>query len=204
MVLGIAFFSYSLGFAGVYKLPLRYSLNFNHDLRHSDENFYANRLEALLVKKVNSSPGKEFEIKISPFVEARHSVERRKKERLSTGVEIGFNWRDFFYFGEQLRQVWRSEPVYNRGVIKDVDMLEALSIVSLSRQLIPGKDALKGYISGEYTYDFRLGRGTRVEAIAGVLIPLGKEARLNLDWRHRDRVHADDCDTLEAGISYNF
>lgn len=204
LVLGIVLFSYSLGFAGVYKLPLRYSLTFNHDIRHADENFYANRLETLLVKKINSSPGKEVSLKVIPFVEVRHNVARRKKERVSAGVELGFNWRDFFYLGEQLRQVWRSEPVYNRGVIKDTDMFEALSIVSLSRQLIPGKDILKGYISGEYTYDFRLGRGTRIEAIAGVLIPLGKEARLNLDWRHRDRIHADDCDTFEAGVAYNF
>ncbi|MEK6567210.1 MAG: hypothetical protein AABZ27_00545, partial [Candidatus Omnitrophota bacterium] len=77
LVLGIALFSYSLGFAGGYKLPLRYSLTFNHDIRHTDENFYANRLEAFLVKKINSSPGKEVSLKVIPFVEARHNVERR-------------------------------------------------------------------------------------------------------------------------------
>ena len=204
LILGIVFFSYSLSFAGAYKLPLRYSLTFNYDIRHLDENFYANRLEALLVKKLNSQPGREFSLRAVPFVEVRHNAQRRKKERVSTGVELGFNWRNFFSFGQQFRQVWRSEPVYNRGVIKDTDMLEALSIVSLSHQLVPGKDILKGYISGEYTYDFRLGRGTRVEAIAGLLIPLAKEARLNLDWRHRDRIHSDDCDTFEAGVAYNF
>ena len=59
LVLGIALFSYSLSFAGAYKLPLRHSLTFNHDIRHADENFYANRLETLLVKKINSLPGKE-------------------------------------------------------------------------------------------------------------------------------------------------
>ena len=83
-------------------------------------------------------------------------------------------------------------------------MFEAVSIVTLSRRLIPGKALLKGYISGEYTYDFRLGRGTRVESIAGLLIPLAKEAELNLDWRHRDRIHSDDCDTFELSASYKF
>lgn len=204
LMLGIVFFSSSLSFAGVYKFPLRYSLTFNYDIRHPDEDFYANRLEALLVKKISSSPGKEVTLEVMPFVEVRHNVERRKRERVSTGMELGFNWRDFFYLGEQLRHLWRSEPVYNRGVIKNINMFEALSIVTLSRQLIPGKDILKGYIRGEYTYDFRLGRGTRVESIAGLLIPLNRETQFNLDWRHRDRIHADDCDTFEAGVAYNF
>lgn len=204
LILGIVFFSYSLSFAGVYKFPLRYSLTFNYDIRHADENFYANRLEAFLIKKVNSEPGREFSLRAVPFVEVRHNVERRKKERVSTGVELGFSWRNFFSFGQQLRQVWRSEPVYNRGVIKNINMLETVSIITMSHQLIPGKDILKGYISGEYTYDFRLGRGTRIESIAGLLVPLGTGAELSLDWRHRDRIHSDDCDTFEAGVAYNF
>lgn len=204
LILGIAFFSSSLSFAGAHRPPLRYSLTFNYDIRHPDEDFYANRLGAFLVKKMSSSPGKEVTLEVMPFVEVRHNVERRKRERVSTGVELGFNWRNCFYCGEQLRQVWRSEPVYNRGVIKNINMFEALSIVTLSHQLIPGKDILKGYIRGEYTYDFRLGRGTRVESIAGLLILLHREVQLDLDWRHRDRIHADDCDTFEAGVVYNF
>ena len=68
---------------------------------------------------------------------------------------------------------------------------------------MPNKD-IKGYISGEYTYDFRSGQGTRIESIAGMLVPVGKSWEANAAWRHRDRIHADDCDTLEAGVTYIF
>ena len=206
VMLGLALvpFFCPIGFAAIGKPPIRYSLLFNYDIRHADENFYASRLEAFFIKEINSLPGEKMSLRVTPFVELRHSVERRKMERVATGAEFGFRLRDFFYLGQQFRQVWRSEPVYNRGVIKNTNMFEAVSIVTLSRRLIPGKDILKGYISGEYTYDFRLGRGTRVESMAGLLVPIGKEAELNLDWRHRDRIHADDCDTIEASVSYLF
>lgn len=186
------------------KPPIRYTILFNDDIRHADENFYANRLEVFFIKEINPSNGERVSLRAVPFLEARHSVKRRKRERVSTGVELGLGWRDFFYLGQQFRQVWRSEPVYDRGVIKNTNMFETVSIVTLSRRLIPAKDILKGYISGEYTYDFRLGRGTRIESIAGLLIPVAKEAELNLDWRHRDRIHSDDCDTFELSASYKF
>ena len=200
----VAPFLCSAAFAAGGKPPMRYTIIFNDDIRHADENFYANRLEAFFIKEINSRAAERVSLRAVPFLEARHSVKRRKRERVSTGLELGLDWRDFFYLGQQFRQVWRSEPVYNRGVIKNINMFEAVSIVALSRRLIPGKDILKGYISGEYTYDFRLGRGTRVESIAGLLIPLAKEAELNLDWRHRDRIHSDDCDTFELSASYKF
>ena len=200
----VAPFLCSAAFAAGGKPPMRYTIIFNDDIRHADENFYANRLEAFFIKEINSRAAERVSLRAVPFLEARHSVKRRKRERVSTGLELGLDWRDFFYLGQQFRQVWRSEPVYDRGVIKNINMFEAVSIVTLSRRLIPGKDILKGYISGEYTYDFRLGRGTRVESIAGLLIPLAKEAELNLDWRHRDRIHSDDCDTFELSAAYKF
>jgi hypothetical protein len=205
-MLGLALvpFFCPIAFAATGKPPMRYSLLFNYDIRHADENFYANRLEAFFIKKINPEDDKKMSLQVMPFVELRHSVKRRKRERLAAGAEFGFRLNDSFYLGQQLRQVWRSEPVYNRGVIKNINMLEAVSIVTLSRWLVPDKNILKGYISGEYTYDFRFGRGTRIESMAGLLVPVGKEAELNLDWRHRDRIHADDCDTIEASVSYLF
>lgn len=189
-------------FAASNKPPIRYTLLFNDDIRHAEENFYANRLEVFFIKEINSRTAEGVSLRAVPFVEARHSVKRRKRERVSTGVELGLDWGDFFYFGQQFRQAWRSEAVFNRKVIKNINMFETVSIVTLSRRLIPAKDILKGYISGEYTYDFRLGRGTRIESIAGLIIPLGKQAELNLDWRHRDRIHFYDCDTFELSASY--
>lgn len=197
-------FSYSFAFAAMGKPAVRYAFLFNHDIRHSDENFYSNRLEAVFGKVLNSGCDYRPVMKLKPFVEIRHSQQRSKKERLATGIEAGIDLTDFLYIGQQLRHLWRSEPVYNRGVIKNTNMTEGLSIVTLSRWLTPRKKLVKGYISGEYTYDFRLGRGSRIESVAGLLIPAGKSCELNLDWRHRDRIHADDCDTIEGSVSYLF
>lgn len=202
--LGIVEFCCGLAFAAFQSPPLRYTLLYNYDLRHTEENFYSNRLEALFSKALNSGQGYQVKFKAKPFVELRHSPQRRKMERLSTGVELGLDWADLLYMAEQFRQVWRSEPVYNRGVIKNTDMPEAVSIITLSSWLIPNKKILKGYISGEYTYDFRLGRGARIESIAGLLIPVDKSLEVNMNWRHRDRIHSDDCDTFEASASYLF
>ena len=197
--LGMVLVSCSLASAMMKMPPARYTVLVNNDIRHSDENFLANRLEMSFSKELNSKVIAKF----SPFVEARHNLERRKRERVSAGVELGLELAGFFYAAEELRQTWRSEPVYNRGIIKNTNMTEALSILKLSFPLMPKRD-IKGYISGEYTYDFRFGRGTRVEAIAGMLVPVGKSWEANAAWRHRDRIHADDCDTLEAGVTYIF
>lgn len=195
----IVLFSCSLASAMIKSPSLRYSVLVNNDIRHADENFLSHRLEAPFNKALND----KIAAKVTPFVEYRSSLRRHKRERVSLGAQAGLEFAGFFYIGEELRQVWRSEPVYNRGVIKNINILESLSIIKISFPLLPDKN-IKGYACGEYTYDFRLGRGTRIESIAGMLIPAGKSWEVNLDWRHRDRIHADDCDTLEAGITYIF
>lgn len=197
--LGMALFSCSLASAAIKKPGARYSVLVNNDLRHADENFIANRLESPFNKELSD----KVTARLTPFVEYRYSLRRHKRERVSLGAQAGLELAGFFYAAEELRQVWRSEPVYNRGIIKNTNMTEALSILKLSFPLLPKRD-IKGYISGEYTYDFRFGRGTRVESIAGMLIPVGKSWEANAAWRHRDRIHADDCDTLEAGVTYIF
>lgn len=195
----VLFILFPAAFAAANKPQSRYTVFFNYDIRHADENFYANRLEVILNRELNYAVA----LRLMPFVEARHSVERRKRERLTAGLEIGAQFMGYFYIGEELREVWRSEPVYHRGVIANTFMPESLSILKLSFPLIP-RINITGYISGEYTYDFRLGRGSRVESLAGFILPIGKAFELNLNWRHRDRISADDCDTLESGITYNF
>lgn len=200
------FFPCSLASATIGKPPARYSLVYNNDIRHSDENFYSHRLEAFFEKKIPFIIKDEVAMLMIPFVEQRYNVRRQKRERTLVGIELGIKLIDFFYIAQQLRQAWRSEPVYNRGIIKNTNMAESISIIKMSFPLIPGKhkDIVQGYISGEYTYDFRLGRGSRIESIAGMLLPAGKTWEVNIDWRHRDRIHADDCDTFEAGVAYNF
>lgn len=203
IILGFVFFSYSLALANIAAPPMRYSVLYNNDIRHGEENFWSSRLEAFFEKGLYLG-SKEVSAKMIPFVEQRYSVERRKRERTMAGVEFGIEPSGFLYIAEQFRYSWYSEALHQRRVIENTDMPEALTKITLSRHLIPGKETLKGYVSAEHTYDFRDGRASRVEVIAGILTALGKDWQANVDWRHRDRIHNFDCDTFEASVSYDF
>jgi hypothetical protein len=147
---------------------------------------------------------KEVTAKMIPFVEQRYSIDRHKRERTMTGIEFGLEPVDYLYIAEQFRYSWYSETSSRSSLIKHTNMPEALTKIIFSRQLIPGKEILKGYAGSEHTYDFRNGRATRVEVIAGLLAALGKDWQASVDWRHRDRIHDFDSDTFEASVSYDF
>ena len=199
----LAFFC-SLAYAAIERPAARYSVLFNNDIRHSEENFYAHRVEVFFTKKLNGASGYEMVGKMIPFVDLRYSVERRKRERTMTGVEFGLEPLSFFYVAQQFRYSWYSEALHETGIIENTNRPEALTKITLSHRLIPGKEIVTSYLSGEYTYDFRDGRGARIETIIGLLTAFGKDWEANLDWRHRDRIHNADCDTFEASVAYNF
>lgn len=203
LILSFIVFSYSPASANIAAVPMRYTMLYSNDIRHADENFWSNRLEAFFEKDIHLG-SKEVTAKMIPFVEQRYSIKRHKRERTMTGIEFGVEPADFLYIAEQLRYSWYSEASSRSSLIKRTNMPEALTKIIFSRQLIPGKETLKGYAGSEYTYDFRDGRSTRVEVIAGLLAELSKGWQANVDWRHRDRIHDFDCDTFEASVSYDF
>ena len=90
--LGMVLFSCSLASAMIKSAPARYTVLVNSDIRHSDENFLANRLDMSFSKELTS----KVTAKLSPFVEARYSLERRKRERVSAGVELGLDFSGIF------------------------------------------------------------------------------------------------------------
>lgn len=203
LILSFIVFSYSPASANIAAVPMRYTVLYNNDIRHAEENFWSNRLEAFFEKDIRLG-SKELTAKMIPFVEQRYSINRNKRERTMAGIEFGVEPVDFLYIAEQLRYSWYSKVSSRSSLIKHTNMPEALTKIIFSRQLIPGKEILKGYAGSEHTYDFRDGRSTRVEVIAGLLAALSKDWQANVDWRHRDRIHDFDCDTFEASVSYDF
>lgn len=109
--------SYSPAYTAIESSPARYSVLFNNDIRHSEENFYAHRLEAFFAKKFNGASGYEMTGKMIPFVDLRYSLERRKRERTMTGIELGLELVNFLYIAEQLRYSWYSEALHATGII---------------------------------------------------------------------------------------
>ena len=203
LILGFIVFSYPLALANIAAVPMRYTVLYNNDIHHADENFWSNRLEAFFKKDIRLV-SKELSAKMIPFVEQRYSTGRHKRERTMAGIELGVEPIEFLYIAEQFRYSWYSETLHRHGTVERVSMPESLTRIILSHQLVPGKEILKGYAGSEYTYDFRNGRATRVEVIAGVLAALGKDWQASVDWRHRDRIHGFDSDTFEASVSYDF
>lgn len=190
--------------AVISKPPLRYTVLFHGDTRHGDEHFYSHRLDASFTKAMPFIFKDEVTAKMIPFVELRYDAERQRRQRTMTGVELGVDLTEFLYVAQQLRYGWYSEMLYEHDTFEHADMPEGLTKITVSRQLLPGKESLKGYLSGEYTYDFKSGSGTRMDVIIGMIAVLGKQWEINLDWRHDDRIHYFDCDAVEASVSYNF
>lgn len=203
LILSFIVFSYPLAWAGIAAVPMRYTVLHNNDIRVADENFWSNRLEAFFKKDIHLS-SKEVTAKMIPFVEQRYSISRNRRERTMAGIELGAEPIEFLYIAEQFRYSWYSETLYQHGVVERASMPESLTRIILSHQLVPGKEILKGYAGSEYAYDFRDGRATRVETIAGLVAVFSKNWQANIDWRHRDRIHYFDSDTFETSVSYDF
>ncbi|TAN60633.1 hypothetical protein EPN16_04930 [bacterium] len=203
LILSFIVFFYPLALANIAAVPMRYTVLYNNDIRHGEENFWSNRLEGFFEKDIYLG-SKEVTAKMIPFVEQRYSIDRHKRERTMAGVEFGVEPTEFLYIAEQFRYSWYSETLHRHELVERVGMPESLIRIILSHQLVPGKEILNGYAGSEYTYDFRNGRATRVEVVAGLLAALGKGWQASVDWRHRDRIHGFDSDTFEASVSYDF
>ena len=201
---GIFAFSCSLAVAAIERPPIRYTALYNNDIRHGEEDFYAHRLEAIFAKEFNFASQYQMKAQMVPFLDLRYNIVRQKRERAVAGIEFGLSPLSFFYVGQQFRYSWYSESLHQRRVIDSTSMPEALTKVIFSHQLIPGKEILKGYFGSEYTYDFRHQKGVRAETLIGLIAPIGKSCEVDVNWRHRDRVHDYDCDTFETSVSYTF
>jgi hypothetical protein len=199
--------SASAAFAGWEQKPqLRWSQWYRYDTRHDHDQLYVNRVSAVFTYK--DKQDKQL-FQVSPFAEARRNVEKNVWEREELGVEAGKDIFSWLYLGEAIQAVWLKEE-YHRGDQffswqKQRKTTEAETRLMLSHDLFSlRKIMLKGFVLDEYTYDMVLGSGTRNEIAFGVIVPLNKYIETALDWRHIDRIHDFDSDTLEATLTLIF
>ncbi len=199
-----SFFTALLSAQAAVKRPaVRYSFLYDFDTRADKRDFYYHRVEVFFTRDFNAAFGHTVTLQAVPFYEYRYNVDHRKRERLTAGAEFGLEPVSFFYIGERFQYVNRNERLHSHLFEHDT-MTEGVTVLTLSHQLIPKKDIVKGYVSVEQTYDFHAGRSTWTETLAGVLVAIGKSMDAKICWRHRDRIHYYDSDMVEAGLSYTF
>lgn len=175
---------------------------YRYDLRQDKHQLYTNRLSATF----NCLRKKEKPLlKLMPFFEIRRNIRRDLWERKELGIEIGRDIFSWFYFGQGIQAVWLKEEYREIPVGKSRDSAESETRLVLSHKLISHKHiSVKGYLLGEYTYDFDIGSGTRNELAIGLTAPIGKYIETDINWRHIDRIHDYDSDTLEASVTLIF
>ena len=190
-------------FASWNKKPqIRWMQLYRHDLRDEDQELYANRLSATFSywdKKEKPL------LKLMPFFEFRRNVAEGFWERKEAGIEIGKDIFPWFYLGEGIQAVWLREAYRQFPPGKSRDSTEAETRLVFSQNLFSHKGiSVKGYLLGEYTYDFDRGEATRNEVTMGLITPIGKYLETSLSWRHVDRIHDFDSDALEISATFIF
>jgi len=146
-------------------------------------------------------------LKLIPFVEIRRNIERNFWERKELGLETGKDFFPWVYLGESIQYVWTREDLTNvyYPAYEKKDYMESETRLLLSHNLLSSRYLkLKGFILNEYTYDFDKGKGARNEVAIGLIMPLGKYIETQINWRHIDRVHYYDSDTVEAAVTLVF
>lgn len=195
--------SASFSFAGGFqKLGVRLEEFYRYDLRQDDGQLFNTRISS----NFNYLDTKETTLfKVTPFFEIRRNINRDSWERKELGVEIGRDIFPSFYIGEAIQAVWLREDYRNYTRNKRRDTAESETRLCFSRDILnSGRIKVKAFILGEYTYDFDIGSGVRNELTTGVIIPLAKYLQTCIDWRHIDRIHDFDSDTLETSLALLF
>jgi hypothetical protein len=121
------------------------------------------------------------------------------------GAEVGKDILSWLYVGQSIQAAWPKEDYRQYTYRKTRDAAESETRLMLSYNLLERKNIkLKGFLLEEYTYDFDLGASTRNEVAIGLTTPVTKFIETTLNWRHVDRIHDFDSDTIEGGLTLIF
>lgn len=184
------------------KPQFRWMQLLRYDTRHADHNLYTNHLSATF----NYLGKKEKPLlKLIPFFELRRNVDKGLWERKELGIEIGKDIFSWLYLGQGIQAVWLKEAYREVPIGRSRDSTESETRLVFSRNFFSHKHiSVKGYLLDEYTYDFGRGEGTRNEVAIGLNMPIGKFIETDINWRHIDRIHDYDSDTIEAQVTLVF
>lgn len=175
---------------------------YRYDLRQDNHKLYINRFSTTfnyLSNKVKSL------FKLTPFFEIRRNINKDCWERKELGIELGKDIFSWLYFGEAIQKGWQKEDYryyanYERRDYAELETRLLLKLPLLSHKYIK----LKGFILNEYTYDLDRGAGKYNEVAIGLIVPIGRYMKTDINWRHIDRIHYYDSDVFEASLTLIF
>ena len=184
------------------KMGFSWKQGYRYDTRQDNHQLYTNHFS--LVFNYLSEKNKPL-LKLIPFFEIRRNIDRELWERKELGMEIGKDILPWLYVGEAIQKGWMKENYRYCADYEKRDYTESETRLLFNHNLLSNKYIkLKGFVLNEYTYDFDKGQATRNELIAGFIIPLGKYIETDISWRHIDRIHTYDSDTIEASVTLVF
>jgi hypothetical protein len=193
----------SAALAGWDKKPeFRWNQLYRYDPRHSNHQLYTNRISSAFVYRDTQEKAL---FKLEPFFEARRNLGKGLWERKLLGIEMGKDIFPWAYIAEAIQQSWIKEDYKYYANYEKESHPESITRLLFSKNLLSGGHIkLKGFVLDEYTFDFDQGSGICNEVAIGVIAPITKYVETTINWRHIDRIHYYDCDTLEASVTLVF
>ncbi|MDP8260466.1 MAG: hypothetical protein P9L96_05700 [Candidatus Gygaella obscura] len=182
----------------VYKIDTGY----RYDLRHPDKDIYFVSLQASLEYE---DLFEDLDVIIRPFVNFNWNQDRNIWEHKELAVALDVPLTDWFTLTQDVRASWYKEDMRNYGIIEKEYFTESATTILLKHVLLDNtKLKLEGFFANTYLFNLDKGEATRNELCVGFIFPVNEHFKSQIDWRHIDRIHYYDSDTLEALITWEF
>jgi len=195
IILFFLFASATLAFADWQKPELKFTQVYREDVRGKVGDLFIERLSA----KVSYYKDENLLFEVSPFFEKRISVYNIENEiwvKQKSGIEVGTDLLPWLYFSEAFQYTYFEDA-------DDSPEIETSLILS-NRLMSLGDKELKWFGFGQHVFDLDEEKGTRNESGLGVMLPVSKYLNAKLNWRHIDRIHKYDSDTVELSFDCVF
>lgn len=172
------------------------SQRYHYDLHKSNHEYYADRL---------SLRWDYLKVGIVAFFESQFNLDKNLWQRKEVGVELNKEVLSWFQASLFLQKSWFKEDYQYHLEFEKEENFESVGRVMFSCDLIKKpKFNMSGFVYNDYIYEFNQGAGICNEVVVGVTIPVGKYTKVGLNWRHIDRIHYYDSETIESSLTLSF
>lgn len=144
-------------------------------------------------------------IRFVPFFEYQANLDTNTWWRKEVGLEVGTDFFDgILYCGASFQHVWQKEENYSVEKLEETTEWESRFVITPPIYWWIFNDRVKLRLFEEYTYDFTRGQGTFNEV--GLILDwqVFEWLKVPIGFRHTDRVHDFDADTLELSVLFSF
>lgn len=144
-------------------------------------------------------------IRFVPFFEYQANLDTNAWWRKEAGLEVGTGFfDDIFYCGASFQHVWQKEENYPVEKLEETTEWESRFVITPPIHWWIFNDRVKLRLFEEYTYDFTRGQATFNEVGVTLDWQVFEWLKLPIGFRHTDRVHDFDADTLELSVLLSF